>query len=225
MGMRGQRGKSRVAVRQHTEESIQKALWMRKPILRNPQYEMFNLMVYAWESDYLAITKGGRVYEVEIKVSHADFLNEAKRKEKKMQLLGGSIMTEEEFCGFKTFNGDRPMPKPNYFYYVCPQGVIAPEEVPEFAGLLYIKDDDGFITVKSAPELHRKKHGFPVESLRDKFYWGMWNWIRRYWGKKTKNIAPQTAAAYERALAQAGERISELEMELNAGKIPETKHK
>lgn len=214
MGMRGQRGKPRVAVRLHTEESIQKALWMRKPILRNPQYEMFNLMVYAWESDYLAITKGGRVYEVEIKVSHADFLNEAKHKEKKMQLLGSLKMTEEEFYGFKTFNGDQPMPKPNYFYYVCPQGVIAPEEVPEFAGLLYITDDDGFITVKPAPELHRKKHAFPVESLRDKFYWGMWNWIRRYWGKKAKNIAPQTAAAYERALAQAGERISELEMEL-----------
>ena len=225
MGMRGQRGKSRVAVRQHTEESIQKALWMRKPILRNPQYEMFNLMVYAWESDYLAITKGGRVYEVEIKVSHADYLNEAKHKEKKMQLLDGSIITEEEFCGFKTFNGDQPMPKPNYFYYVCPQGVIAPEEVPEFAGLLYITDDDGFITVKPAPELHRKKHAFPVESLRDKFYWGMWNWIRRYWSKKAKDIAPQTVAAYERALAQAGERISELEMELNAGKIFETKRK
>ncbi len=214
MGIRGQRGKPRVMVRKHTEESIQKALWMRKPILRNPQYEMFNLMLYAWESDYLAITKSGRVYEVEIKVSHADFLNEAKHKEKKMQLLGGLIMTEEEFYGFKTLNYDQHAPKPNYFYYACPHGVISPEEVPEFAGLLYITDDGGFSMERVAPELHRNKHAFPVESLRDKFYWGMWNWIRRYWDKKAKDIAPQTVAAYERVLGQAGERISELEIEL-----------
>lgn len=214
MGIRGQRGNPRVKIRQHTEESIQKALWLRKPILRNPQYEMFNLMLYAWESDYLAISKGGRVYEVEIKISHADFLNEAKHKDKKLQLLGGSIVTEEDFYGFKPLDYDRHMPKPNYFYYVCPQGVIAPEEVPEFAGLLYITDGDGFRMEKVAPELHRKKHSFPVESLRDKFYWGMWNWIRRCWNKKAKDVAPQTIAAYERALAQAGERISELEMEL-----------
>ena len=62
MGIRGQRGNPRDNVRQHTEESIQRAL-------TNPQYEMFNLMLYAWESDYLAISKDGRVYEVEIKVS------------------------------------------------------------------------------------------------------------------------------------------------------------
>lgn len=146
-------------------------------------------MLYAWESDYLAISKDGRVYEVEIKVSHADFLNEAKNKKKKMQLLGGSIVTEEDFYGFKSIDYDRQMPKPNYFYYVCPQGVIAPEEVPEFAGLIYITEEEGFNTVKVAPELHRQKHSFAVESLRDKFYWGMWNWIRRYWRNvgKAKN--------------------------------------
>lgn len=215
--MRGQRGNSRVKVRQHTEESIQKALWLRKPILTNPQYEMFNLMLYAWESDYLAISKGGRVYEVEIKVSHADFLNEAKNKEKKMQLLGGTIVTEEEFYGYITPGYDRQMPKPNYFYYVCPQGVIAPEEVPEFAGLLYITDDDGFRMEKVARELHRQKHSFAVESLRDKFYWGMWNWIRRYWRNvgKAKNIAPQTAAAYEKALNNYAEDITTLKEKIS----------
>lgn len=48
---------------------------------------MFNLFVYHWESDYIAITKNGYVYEVEIKISRADFLNDFKHKEEKHLLL------------------------------------------------------------------------------------------------------------------------------------------
>lgn len=71
---------------------------------------------------------------------------------------------------------------------------------------MYITDSGTFRCIKSAPCLHKAKYDTQADLLRrdmrDKFYYAMWNWIRRYWRNigKAKDIAPQTAAAYERAL-------------------------
>lgn len=70
--------------------------------------------------------------------------------------------------------------------------------------------------VKAAPCLHTTKYEVQADLLRrdmrDKFYYAMWNWIRRYWRNigKAKNIAPQIAAAYERALDKQAEEITTL---------------
>lgn len=74
--MRGTRGGTPTKPK-HTEESIQQALYWNHPILTKPAFEMVGFIFYAWESDYLAISKAGYVYECEIKISHSDFLNEA----------------------------------------------------------------------------------------------------------------------------------------------------
>ena len=54
--------------------------------------------------------------------------------------------------------------------------------------------------------------------MRDKFYYAMWNWIRRYWRNigKAKDIAPQTAAAYERALDKQVEEVADLKYRLSS---------
>lgn len=77
MGMIGQRGVTPTKPK-YTEESIQQALYQKHPILTKPAYEMLGLFFYAWESDYLAISKAGYVYECEIKISHSDFLESVK---------------------------------------------------------------------------------------------------------------------------------------------------
>ena len=219
MGIIGHRSQPKQSVK-HTEESIQRALWYHKPILSKPRYEMLGFLAYSWESDYLVISNAGYVYECEIKVSHADFLNEFKHKKKKMQLLAGEISTKAEFHDYnahwKNPNREKPMQKPNYFYYVCPEGVIKPEELPPFAGLIYISDSGHFNSVRvPAPKLHNQKHTFTDEYLRDKCYWAMWNWVRRYWSKKVENISANTRAAYERALDAQNEKIADLEQQLN----------
>ena len=66
MGMRGTRGGTPTKPK-HTEESIQQALYWNHPILTKPAFEMVGFIFYAWESDYLAISKAGYVYECEIK--------------------------------------------------------------------------------------------------------------------------------------------------------------
>ena len=196
----------------HTEESIQQALYWNHPILTKPAFEMVGFIFYAWESDYLAISKAGYVYECEIKISHSDFLNEAIHKQNKMRILQGLSASDGTI-------DDR---RPNYFWYVCPEGIISEAECPKFAGLMYITDSGTFRCIKSAPCLHKAKYDTQADLLRrdmrDKFYYAMWNWIRRYWRNigKAKDIAPQTAAAYERALDKQVEEVADLKYRLSS---------
>ena len=46
---------------------------------------------------------------------------------------------------------------PNYFYYVCPKGLIKLNEIQQFAGLIYVHDNHLEI-IKKAKILHRFKH-------------------------------------------------------------------
>lgn len=205
--MRGTRGGTPIKPK-HTEESIQQALYWNHPILTKSAFEMVGFIFYAWESDYLAISKAGYVYECEIKISHSDFLNEAAHKQEKMHILSD---------GDKSLNE-----RPNYFWYVCPEGIISEAECPKFAGLMYITDSGFFRCIKAAPCLHKAKYDTQADLLRrdmrDKFYYAMWNWIRRYWRNvgKAKDIAPQTAAAYERALYKQTEEIVDLKYRLSS---------
>lgn len=207
MGIRGRRGVV-TQKQKYTEDSIQRALYENHPILTQPAFEMIGLFFYAWESDYLAISKAGYVYECEIKISHSDFLNEAAHKHEKMLILSDG--------------SESPSKRPNYFYYVCPEGIISEAECPKFAGLMYITDSGTFRYIKSAPCLHKAKYDTQADLhrryMRDKFYYAMWNWIRRYWRNigKAKDIAPQTVAAYERALDKQAEEIADLEYRVSS---------
>ena len=186
---------------------------------------MVGFIFCAWESDYLAISKAGYVYECEIKISHSDFLNEAAHKQEKMRLLGGEDMTVAKYHSYDKYGiecGKEPMQKPNYFWYVCPEGIISEAECPKFAGLMYITDSGCFRCIKAAPCLHKTKYETQIDLLRrdmqGKFYYAMWNWIRRYWRNigKAKDIAPQTAAAYERVLDKQAEEITDLKYRISS---------
>jgi len=175
MGMRGTRGGTPTKPK-HTEESIQQALYWNHPILTKPAFEMVGFIFYAWESDYLAISKAGYVYECEIKISHSDFLNEAIHKQNKMRILQGLSASDGTI-------DDR---RPNYFWYVCPEGIISEAECPKLAGLMYITDSGTFRCIKSAPCLHKAKYD------------------------------TQTAAAYERALDKQVEEVADLKYRLSS---------
>lgn len=161
MGTRGSRNKEKVI---HSESSIQKLLYYKEPVITNPKYVTIGLFMFGWESDYMAISRSGYTYEAEIKISHNDFLNEAKNKKRKLSVL----------------RGEREEKRPNYFYYVCPTGIISVEELPDYAGLIYI-NDNRFTVVVNAPKLHKEKDVFTDEYLSKKFYYGMWNYINRKW--------------------------------------------
>lgn len=124
--------------------------------LTHPKYLINNLYVFGWESDYLACTRSGYWYEVEVKVSRADFLADFKKK-KKHAILSGAV----------------PGLRPNYFAYAVPAGLIQPEDVPEYAGLIYVPENGYYYSSggKATPQLHKRK--IPDEELRltEKFYY------------------------------------------------------
>jgi len=47
---------------------------------------------------------------------------------------------------------------PNKFWYIVPENLIEANEVPDYAGLMYIDDKNGITIIKNAPFIHKKKH-------------------------------------------------------------------
>lgn len=62
---------------------------------------------------------------------------------------------------------------PNQLYFACPENLIKIGEIPEYAGLMYLKD--GYIElIKKAPYLHKRKQDLDKVLLR-KFY-NLWQY-------------------------------------------------
>ena len=78
--------------------------------------------------------------------------------------------------------------KPNYFYYVVPTNLINVDEVPDYAGLIYINATVfgnnriyySFNEVKKAPKLHSKKANSENLNLVDKFYYNYIHWKHKH---------------------------------------------
>lgn len=165
-----------------SEELIQRTA--RRSVLSpsSIKYCIENLYVYKWESDLLLISKSDYAYEVEAKISRSDFKNDFKHKVDKHTLM-------EEKTSILSSNIDNLGSKlPNYFYYAVPENLIAVEEVPEYAGLIYVSptvenpdvDNDWYWkarVIKEAPLIHKDKFSI---SLQDKFYYAYRNWKDRY---------------------------------------------
>ena len=82
--------------------------------------------------------------------------------------------------------------RPNYFYYAVPEGLIQPEEVPEYAGLIWIlkeyRDVRAAYTVpKQAPALHKQKYKDHEFDLAQKFYFN-WQTDRRLRREAQKDL-------------------------------------
>lgn len=47
---------------------------------------------------------------------------------------------------------------PNYFYYVCPDGMIKLDDLPEYAGLIYLRKGwkNPLKIIRKAPILHKE---------------------------------------------------------------------
>lgn len=155
-----------------TEGDIQNILSIHFLTPNAKKYEMENLFVFGWESDYLCITKSDLIYECEIKISRSDFQNDFKHKKEKHLLLESKE---------KDVAADNK--KPDYFYYAVPEGMITKDEVPEYAGLIYVSKASGsnnvFSTcsvVKQAPRLKKEKTDLGSLNLRDKFYYSYRQW-------------------------------------------------
>lgn len=190
-----------------TEYKVQQVL--RKYFLAEStkKYDLFNLFIYQWESDYLAITRSDIVYECEIKISRQDFLNDSKKKNKHLIIEG---------------NANNDYDRPNYFYYAVPVGLIGVDEVPDYAGLIYV--NAGYINVvKPAPKQHNGKFDYERHNLMDKLYYNLNNYRDLY---KESDISElkKTIKAQEKQMFWYDEELSKVNMENDWMKLLLKKH-
>lgn len=146
------------------------------------KYTVSNLYLFKnnWETDFLLVQKtSGYCYEIEIKTSRSDFFNDFKKVEKHTILREGTHQVKKYRYKFdpetkKTVADHYYVTKewkfrPNRFYYCVPENLIKIEEVPEYAGLMYVIGDE-VKTVKEAKFIHKEKLDL-IKPLCDKFYY------------------------------------------------------
>lgn len=118
---------------------IQRLICQSETLKFNLPCENVKYLFSDWEIDVLSLNKSDYLTEFEVKVSRSDF--KADSKKRKWQFYENKIETMIS----------------NYFYYACPNGLIAENEIPIFAGLVYVRND-GIDLIKKAPLLYKTKH-------------------------------------------------------------------
>jgi hypothetical protein len=92
----------------------------------------------------------------EIKVSRSDFLSDLKERERLCwggtTPIGAKWKTYLKFC--------------HLFYWVCPEGLIKPEEVQDPAGLIYVRPDEKSQWFQVMKKPKRINRDMPVELLQ-----------------------------------------------------------
>jgi hypothetical protein len=170
------------------------------------KYVLENLYVFNWESDKLIETRSGLIYEFEIKISKSDFKNDFKKKNKHV-ILEGKEDHVPTFDRLEPIYKERyeknylvsHFKKPNYFYYAVPEGLIDKEDVPDYAGLIYVMPDDGEFKfnylklVKMAPKLHDTKYTDDDLNLGEKFYYNMLSWKDKFRQEREKQLLAEGA--------------------------------
>ena len=159
---------------EYSEASIRRVLNLE--YLSNPKYLVHNLFVFEWESDYLAKTKAGYWYEVEIKISVADFRNDFKKRDKHTILRDGGLEDRYWMRGFQLHS------RPNYFSYCVPEYLVDKvlPLLPDYAGLFGVSEYGHLVPHKAPPKLHSEKLADEQMNLVEKFYY---NWVE----EKRKN--------------------------------------
>lgn len=109
-------------------------------------FQLCNAFIYGWESDYWAMTSHGETREFEIKISRADYFNDAKKEK---------------------HNSDKGA---NYFYYVVPKDMIKTDEVDSKYGLIYIWET-GHVSVAKKPRRLNSNSFDLWKGLANKMYW------------------------------------------------------
>jgi len=102
-----------------------------------------NVFIYSHESDVFMVDQSDRVTEYEVKASRSDYHADFLKTEKHKKFISLHDVTDI----------------PNEFYYVCPEGMIKEDQIPEYAGLIYVKVNGlqkQLIQVKKAEPLHNQ---------------------------------------------------------------------
>ena len=122
------------------------------------KYQINNVFIYNWESDFFTISELDYAFEFEIKVTKGDFKDDFNKVDKH------TLLESRDSSYF--------LKMPNKFYYAAPKNLLPTSIIPEYAGLIEVDPVDGIANiVKEAPYLHKEKQLKNLtEVLLCKFY-------------------------------------------------------
>lgn len=101
------------------------------------------------ECDVISISKSNYIYEYEVKISRSDYKKDFIKEKHSLILNEKYTMT--------SYKGDLIYLLPNYFSFVTFKDLIRIDEIPDYAGLIYINEDSKFEVVKKPSLLHKIK--------------------------------------------------------------------
>ena len=114
-----------------------------------------------FECDVFEVTAAGYWREYEVKVSRSDFFADAKKLAKEFRYTMSGDVVKMPQTKHQLMNDTSHGPK--LFYFVMPEGLVLPHEIPDWAGLMYAKPGGKLpvlYTARRAPE----RHGRPVDA-------------------------------------------------------------
>lgn len=129
---------------------------------------------YSYEQTTSLLIDGKRVYDEETK-SYKQ-VGTGKRIKSKITMSSKEIeyyLKDKLNVEYKEISTNIIFKKlivPNKFFYICPKGIIPKEEVPEYAGLYYIDENNRMTEIKRTPFIHKEQLNLD-KVLLDKFYW------------------------------------------------------
>jgi len=123
------------------------------------------------ETDFLIVKKNGYIYDLELKVSRADYLVDKKKIHKHSILKNGYFQVDYRYSGkhepnTPIYTNDRP----HKFFYACPEGLIKESELESHQGLIYVLESGEIKIIKQAKFLHKEKIDIE-QKLCNKFYY------------------------------------------------------
>ena len=99
------------------------------------------------ECDVISISKADFIYEYEVKISKSDFKADFKKKKHKLMTERKSVNESKNFYFIA-----------NYFYFVVPENLISIDDIPEYAGLIYLCGDK-FKQIKKGFDFSQRSRG------------------------------------------------------------------
>lgn len=171
--------------------------------IKNCRIQGFNTFALhkSFEADLLAMTQAGYVHEVEIKVSRADFKKDFEK--------AGMHNDTGKWTGWKPNTQKHQLIKDgklaNYFWFAAPAGLIKPEEIPPYAGLIEVLQGYRNIAVVSvkAPKIHGTKVPDKFKSkLLESMMYRAWKIVEQ---KKDLELALQSREAEIALLKKGGQ--------------------
>lgn len=176
-----------------TEKSIQEVLFdfvsQHGVELAIPNFSLTSGSSGFYQADFLSVSKTLLVTEFEIKITAADFRHDFVSKAEKHHMIENAQLhyKERTWLGARDGHETRILDSniPNYFIFVCPEGIIAEDQVPSYAGLYWIVPSrwrNGFEirVIKKAKRIHIQQI-----STSNIAHMGR-SMMYRYWGLRRK---------------------------------------